>query len=75
MSTTDDPDQPPHDRPTVDPKRSRQLIAGVVLGAVVFVIGFMLLVSQCGTGGDDEIYGQIYGQGAVPPLARVSIVQ
>jgi hypothetical protein len=70
MSTTDDPDQPP-DRPTVDPKRSRQLIAGVVLGAVVFVIGFMLLVSQCGTGDDDEIYGR----GAVPSLARVSIVQ
>jgi len=71
MSTTDDPDQPPPDRPTVDPKRGRLLIAGVVLGAVVFVIGFMLLVSQCGTGSDDEIYGG----GAVAPPAGVSVVQ
>jgi hypothetical protein len=71
MSTTDDPDRPPPDdgRGTADPKRSRLLIAGVVLGAVVFVITFMVLVSQCGTSDESEIYG-----GAASP-AEISVVQ
>ena len=67
MSTADDPERPP----SPDPKRSRRLIVGVVLGAVVVVIAFMLLVSQCGTGNDSEIYGA----GVVPPSAVSSAVQ
>ncbi|SNR30839.1 hypothetical protein [Blastococcus mobilis] len=70
MSTADDPDRSPSADRT-GRKRGRLLIAGAVLGAVVLVLGFMLLVSQCGTGGDSEIYGR----GAVPSSAGISLVQ
>ena len=54
------PDDPagPRERPTMSAGRSRALIGGTVLGAALFVIAFMLLVSQCGTGDDG---GEIYG--------------
>jgi hypothetical protein len=86
MSTAEDPERPPPDRPPpyrapsdrpptgpggAAPRRNRLLIAGVVLGAVVLVIAFMLLVSQCGTGDDSEIYGAT----SVAGTAGVSVVQ
>jgi hypothetical protein len=67
MSTADDPEGPP----SADPKRSRRLIVGVALGAVVVVIAFMVLVSQCGTDNGSEIYGA----GVVPPSAGSSAVR
>jgi hypothetical protein len=61
MSTADDPGRPPRsDRPSIDPKRTRLLIAAVVLGAVVLVIAFMVLVSQCGAENDSEIVGAMH---------------
>ncbi len=72
MSTADDPDRPPpDDRSTAGQKRSRLLIAAVVLGAVILVIAFMVLVSQCGSGNDSEIYGR----GTPPPPVGSSVVQ
>lgn len=76
MSTAEDPDRPPPDQPPPDqrssvaPGRARMLIALTVLGAVVLVIGFMLLVSQCGTDEDSEVVGA-----AAAPTAAVSGVQ
>jgi hypothetical protein len=61
MSTAEDPERPPAGRSSPDPRRPRLLIAGVVLGVVVFVIAFMLLVSQCGTDSETEIYGSAAG--------------
>jgi hypothetical protein len=70
MSTADDPDRPPPDqRSSVAPGRARMLIALTVLGAVVLVIAFMLLVSQCGTDEDNEVVG------AVGTTTAVSAVQ
>jgi hypothetical protein len=63
MATTGDSYDPDErDRPPVRPSgkartRTRAVIVGVTLGALVLVFGFMLLVSQCGTGDDSEIYG------------------
>jgi hypothetical protein len=72
MSTADDPERPPSaGPPRPNPKRTRLLIAGVALAAVVLVITFMLLVSQCATDGDSEIYGS----GGVAPSGDVSAVQ
>jgi len=65
MTTADEPtpDQrepgPPPGEPARSGKRIRTLLIGVVVGGVLFVIAFMLLVSQCGT--DDS--GGIYGAG------------
>lgn len=53
----DEPGRPP-ERPILSGRRSRALIVGTVLGVAVFLIAFMLLVSQCGTGDDSEIYGR-----------------
>ena len=58
MSTTDEPDRPPPEEPeTIEPKRARLLIAGVVLGGVVLVLAVMLLVGQCASRDDSQIYG------------------
>jgi hypothetical protein len=35
----------------------RALIVGTIVGGIVLVVAFMLIVSQCGTGADGEIYG------------------
>ncbi|SDC76206.1 hypothetical protein SAMN05660690_2446 [Geodermatophilus telluris] len=53
--TTPDPEDPRrgmHPRP----KRGRALFFGTFAGLVVFVFLFIVLVSQCGTGDDDEVY-------------------
>jgi hypothetical protein len=55
MSTADEPDRPPS--PERTGARSRIVIAAVALGVVVFVITFMVLVSQCGGDDDSQIYG------------------
>ncbi|MGY1730338.1 hypothetical protein ACI798_02365 [Geodermatophilus sp. SYSU D01045] len=38
------------------PKRGRAVLLGTFLGLIVLVFAFILLVSQCGTGDDDEVY-------------------
>ncbi|GAB3197928.1 hypothetical protein GCM10027261_24200 [Geodermatophilus arenarius] len=38
------------------PKRGRAMFFGTFLGLIVLVFAFILLVSQCGTGDDDEVY-------------------
>ncbi|TFV87721.1 hypothetical protein E4P40_11165 [Blastococcus sp. CT_GayMR20] len=69
MSTADEPRPPRPDpadrpaRPTRSPKQMRALIVGTIVGGIVLVFAFMLIVSQCGTGADGEIYGA--GQAAV----------
>jgi hypothetical protein len=55
MSTAEDPERPPS--PERTGARSRVAIAAAVLGAVVLVIAFMVLVSQCGSSDDTEITG------------------
>jgi hypothetical protein len=63
MSTADEPPPARRDaenrpgRPTRSPKQMRALIVGTILGGIVLVVAFMLIVSQCGTGADGEIYG------------------
>jgi hypothetical protein len=63
MSTADEPPPARRDpddrpvRPTRSPKQMRTLIVGTIVGGIVLVVAFMLLVSQCGTGADGEIYG------------------
>jgi hypothetical protein len=63
MSTADQPPPAPRDpehRPAGSrrsPKQMRALIVGTVVGGIVLVVAFMLIVSQCGTGADGEIYG------------------
>jgi hypothetical protein len=63
MSTADEPPPPRRDpedrpvRPTRSPKQMRTLIVGTIVGGIVLVVAFMLIVSQCGTGADGEIYG------------------
>jgi hypothetical protein len=52
-------------------KRGRWLIPGVIVAVVLFLVAFMLLVSQCG--GDS---GEVYGLGtdialALPALSAV----
>ena len=67
MSTADQPPPGRRDpenrpaRPTRSPNQTRALIVGTVVGGIVLVVAFMLIVSQCGTGAD----GQIYGAGQV----------
>ncbi len=52
---TPDPNDPRHGmKPR--PKRGRVLFFGTFLGLIVFVFLFITLVSQCGTGDDDEVY-------------------
>ena len=41
---------------TPKPRRGRALLLGTFLGLIVFVFLFITLVSQCGTGDDDEVY-------------------
>ena len=38
------------------PKRGRAVLLGTFAGLIVMVFAIMLLVSQCGTGDDDEVY-------------------
>ncbi|MGX5655340.1 hypothetical protein ACWKWC_11265 [Geodermatophilus nigrescens] len=38
------------------PKRGRALFLGTFLGLIVMVFAIILLVSQCGTDDDDEVY-------------------
>ncbi|MGY1653886.1 hypothetical protein [Geodermatophilus sp. SYSU D01119] len=38
------------------PKRGRAMFLGTFLGLIVLVFAIILLVSQCGTGDDDEVY-------------------
>jgi hypothetical protein len=61
-------DQPgrPTGRPTPEGRRrGRLLIPGVVIAAIVIVFAIILLVSQCGT--DEE--GDIYGAGSAAPVS------
>ncbi len=48
--------QDPRRGMTPRPKRGRALMLGIFLGLIVFVFLFITLVSQCGTGDDDEVY-------------------
>jgi hypothetical protein len=63
MATTGDSYDPderdgPPARPSETPRpRSRALIVGAALAAFVLIFAFILLVSQCGTDDDSEIYG------------------
>ena len=41
---------------TPRPKRGRALLLGTFFGLIVLVFLFITLVSQCGTGDDDEVY-------------------
>ncbi len=52
---TPDPNDPRRGL-TPRPKRGRALLLGTFLGLIVLVFLFMTLVSQCGTGDDDEVY-------------------
>ncbi len=52
---TPDP-QDPRRGMTPRPKRGRALMLGVFFGLIVSVFLFITLVSQCGTGDDDEVY-------------------
>jgi hypothetical protein len=38
------------------PKRGRAVLLGTFFGLIVMVFAIILLVSQCGTGDDDEVY-------------------
>ncbi len=38
------------------PKRGRAVLLGTFAGLIVMVFAIILLVSQCGTGDDDEVY-------------------
>jgi hypothetical protein len=58
------------------PKRGRAVLLGTFAGLIVLVFAIILLVSQCGTGDDDEVYDDdIQGVSLVvdgvasPPLA------
>jgi hypothetical protein len=48
----DDPRRGMHPRP----KRGRAVLLGTFFGLIVMVFAIILLVSQCGTGDDDEVY-------------------
>ncbi len=48
----DDPRRGMHPRP----KRGRAALLGTFFGLIVMVFAIILLVSQCGTGDDDEVY-------------------
>jgi hypothetical protein len=54
MSTPDPDDQ--RRGMTPRPKRGRAVLLGTFAGVIVFVFLFITLVSQCGTGDDDEVY-------------------
>ena len=41
---------------TPRPKRGRALFLGTFLGLIVMVFAIILLVSQCGTDDEDEVY-------------------
>ena len=38
------------------PQRGRAVLLGTFAGLIVLVFAIILLVSQCGTGDDDEVY-------------------
>ena len=38
------------------PRRGRAVLLGTFAGLIVMVFAIILLVSQCGTGDDDEVY-------------------
>ena len=48
----DDPRRGMHPRP----KRGRAVLLGTFLGLIVMVFAIILLVSQCGTDDEDEVY-------------------
>ena len=50
-----DPDDQRHGM-TPRPKRGRAVLLATFFGVIVFVFLFITLVSQCGTGDDDEVY-------------------
>jgi hypothetical protein len=52
---TPDPNDPRRGM-TPRPKRGRALLFGTFFGLIVLVFLFITLVSQCGTGDDDEVY-------------------
>ena len=51
-------------------RRARVLIPLGILAAMAFVIAFMLLVSQCGTSDDSEIYDDEVNSTAVSLLVE-----
>ncbi|MGY1668722.1 hypothetical protein ACI79O_22830 [Geodermatophilus sp. SYSU D00696] len=51
-----DPQEPRRGMPPPRPRRGRAVFFGTFLALLVAVFAFILLVSQCGTGDDDEVY-------------------
>jgi hypothetical protein len=70
-SGREDPDRPP-EPPRLGRHRGRAVIVGVVLGAAALVIAFMVLVSQCGTGDESEIYGRAGNPTTATALVRAA---
>ena len=50
-----DPDDPRRGM-RVRPKRGRAMFLGTFVGLIVLVFAIILLVSQCGTDDEDEVY-------------------